>query len=53
MGRKIAWSEAEMSEQENRELEEEQGGEEFGELIGEEPGSGLNGLLPKSNKNWK
>ena len=33
MGREIAWSEAEMSEKENRELEEEQGGEEFGELI--------------------
>jgi hypothetical protein len=45
MGRKIAGSEAEMSGKENRELEEEQGGEEFGELIKYTGGGFAAGIL--------
>jgi hypothetical protein len=45
MGRKTAMSEAEISEKENRELEEEQGGEEFGELIKYTGGGFAAGIL--------
>jgi hypothetical protein len=44
-GKEKAWSEAEMSEKENRELEEELEGEEFGELIKYTGGGFVGGLL--------